>query len=197
MPLPDLIFELHPSLWLMPSSQMNETLEAEAKAAQFDSGRTSNLRHTQYFTCCNYCRERANYLSGTCALYHRTGHGVMRVKLVDVLPREQLNWHVDRWRSRSLVKEIEGEQKQALSVFLGKERDSGNQARIRKSQFTACFRAAAITCRKARVASSCFLEGAQGSQDCVIVDAGNKSAALGHRLEMTAGKLKGTNKLAA
>src|SRR5581483_1028926 len=156
-----------------------------------------HLRNTQYFTEPHNSRERAPILLGTCALHRCTGQGVMRVELVDVLPREQLNRHIDRWRSRSPVKEIEGEQKKDLSVFLGKERHSRNQARIRKPQFATCFRATAIACRKAHVASSCLFEGAEGSQDCVIVNACNKSAALGHRLEMTAGKLKGTNKLAA
>lgn len=52
----------------------------------------------------------------------------MRVKLVDVLSREQLNGHVDCWRSSPFVKDIESQQEQALSVLFGKERDSGNQS---------------------------------------------------------------------
>src|SRR5581483_6350269 len=138
-----------------------------------------HLRHTQYFT------GPHNYESA-------------RSYPLRNLRSPPLHWSwCHAGRTRPPVKKIEGEQKKALSVFLGKERHSRNQARIRKPQFATCFRATAIACRKAHVASSCLFEGAEGSQDCVIVNACNKSAALGHRLEMTAGKLKGTNKLAA
>jgi hypothetical protein len=70
---------------------------------------------------------------GRCATHFRTGKGVMRVEIADILAGEQLYWHVDRWRSGPLVQDVKSEEKQTFSILLWKKGNRGDEPRVRKA----------------------------------------------------------------